>query len=95
MRRTATLTLFAEEKENNLANIDHLFSVNKKCKLELGIVNNVSNYIYTIKDKNDVIHYKTINYKQKYGQTIWFPLGIYVMFNPSISHGIDGVTISM
>lgn len=95
MRRTATLTLFAEEKENNLANIDHLFSVNKKCKLELGIVNNVPNYIYTIKDKNDVIHYKTINYKQKYGQIIWFPLGIYVMFNPSISHGIDGVTISM
>jgi len=33
MRRTATLSLFAEEKENNLANIDHLFAINKKCTL--------------------------------------------------------------
>ena len=26
---------------------------------------------------------------------IWFPLGVYIMFNPSISHGLQGVTISM
>ena len=30
-----------------------------------------------------------------YGDIIWFPLGLYVMFNPSISHSIDGVSISM
>ena len=45
MRRTASLSLFAEEKNNNLANIDHLFSVNKKCKLELGIKNTIAKEI--------------------------------------------------
>jgi len=48
MRRTATLSLYADDKENNLANVEHLFSINKKCKLELGIVNNVPNYNYIL-----------------------------------------------
>ena len=26
---------------------------------------------------------------------IWFPLGIFIMINPSFSHGLDGITISM
>ena len=95
MRRTATLSLFAEEKENNLANVDHLFSINKKCILELGIVNEVSQYVYTEKDEYGNISYITTNYQQIYGDIIWFPLGLYVMFNPSISHGMQGVTISM
>ena len=95
MRRTATLSLFAEEKKNNLANVDHLFSVNKKCILELGIVNNVSEYIYTEKDEYGNVNHITINYQQIYGDIIWFPLGVYVMFNPSISHSMQGVTISM
>jgi len=63
MRRTATLSLFAEEKKNNLANVDHLFSVNKKCILELGIVNNVSEYIYTEKDEYGNVNHITINYQ--------------------------------
>ena len=96
MRRTATLSLFTEEKENNLANIDHLFSINKKCKLELGIINTVPNYTYDIIDsKTDFRTFQTINYKQLYGDIVWFPLGVYVMFNPSIAHSMQGVTISM
>ena len=95
MRRTATLSLFAEEKKNNLANVDHLFSVNKKCILELGIVNNVSEYVYTERDEYGTVNHITINYQQIYGDIIWFPLGVYVMFNPSISHSMQGVTISM
>ena len=96
MRRTATLSLFAEEKENNLANIDHLFSVNKKCKLELGIVNTVPNYTFGIKNQEtDFTTFQTINYKTLYGDIVWFPLGIYVMFNPSIAHSMQGVSISM
>ena len=50
MRRTATLSIFAEQKENNLANVDHLFSVNKKCTIELGIVNTVPKYRYSEED---------------------------------------------
>lgn len=96
MRRTATLSLFAEEKENNLANVDHLFSINKKCKIQLGIVNTVPNYTYDIIDsKTDFKTFQTINYKQLYGDIVWFPLGVYVMFNPSIAHSMQGVTISM
>lgn len=95
MRRTATLSLFAEEKENNLANIDHLFAVNKKCIIELGIVNTVPNYTYGIKDENQFTTFHTVDYKYLYGDVVWFPLGVYVMFNPSIAHSNTGVTISM
>lgn len=96
MRRTATLSLFAEDKGNNLANIDSLFSVNKKCKIELGVVNTVPKYTYQYKNtQDDNIKFNTINYKQIYGDIIWFPLGVFIMFNPSVSHGIDGVSISM
>lgn len=95
MRRTASLSIFAEEKDNNLANIDHLFSVNKKCKLQLGIVNTLEKEYIQQKDKEDNIKNYTIDYQEMYGQIVWFPLGIYVMFNPSLAHSMTGVTISM
>ena len=95
MRRTATLSLFAEEKDNNLANIDSLFAINKKCFLELGIINNVANYIYQTKDQFGNVSNTIVNYKQIYGQIVWFPLGLFVMFNPSIAHSMQGVTINM
>ena len=95
MRRTATLSLFAEEKENNLANVDNLFSINKKCFLELGIVNTVPNYNKKTKDEFGNVINNVINYQDIYGRVIWFPLGLYVMFNPSIAHSMQGVTISM
>lgn len=44
VRRTCTLSLFAEEQENDLTNVDQLFTVNKKVKLELGISNTVPSY---------------------------------------------------
>lgn len=95
MRRTATLSLFAEQKDNNLANVDHLFSINKKCVLELGIVNKVPEYIYKTKDQYGNVEHTILNYQELYGNIVWFPLGVYVMFNPSISHSMQGVTISM
>lgn len=95
MRRTATLSLFAEEKENDLTNINNLFAINKKCFLELGIVNNVSDYLKQTRDQHDNVVNNTINYQNLYGDIVWFPLGLYVMFNPSIAHSMQGVTISM
>ena len=95
MRRTATLSLFAEEKENDLTNINNLFAINKKCFLELGIVNNVSDYLKQTRDQHDNVINNTINYQNLYGDIVWFPLGLYVMFNPSIAHSMQGVTISM
>ena len=95
MRRTASLTVYAEEKDNNLTNIDHLFAINKKCKIQLGIVNTVPEYNLELQDDNENFYFETINYQEKYGQIIWFPLGLFIMFNPSISHDLTGVTISM
>lgn len=95
MRRTATLSLFAEEKDNNLANIDSLFAINKKCFLELGIVNNVPELTKTEKDDYGNSVNTIINYQEIYGNIVWFPLGLFVMFNPSIAHSMQGVTISM
>lgn len=89
MRRTASLSILADEKNNNLANMDHLFAINKKCKLELGIKNTLPLYYPQGSENNP------INYQSKYGDIVWFPLGLFIMFNPSISHGADGITISM
>lgn len=89
MRRTASLSVLADEKNNNLANMDHLFAINKKCKLELGIKNTLPLYYPQGSENNPV------NYRNQYGDIVWFPLGIFIMFNPSISHGMDGITISM
>lgn len=96
MRRTASLSLFAEEQNNNLTNVDHLFSINKKCKVEIGIKNTVPEYTFYIQDENTKNPKRqTINYQNLYGNIVWFPLGIYIMFNPSIAHSSQGVTISM
>ena len=95
MRRTASLSIFAEEKDNNLANIDHLFSVNKKCKLELGIKNTVAKEVIQTRDEQDNPIIYNIDYQERYGEIIWYPLGIYIMFNPSLAHSMTGVNISM
>ena len=88
MRRTASLTVFAEQTQNDLQNINSLFAINKKCKLEKGIRNTVVPYVNQA--TNEII-----NYQEQYGQIVWFPLGIYVMFNPAISHQMTGVNISV
>ena len=96
LRRTANLTLFAEERENDLTQIDLDLSINRKIKLEIGIVNTVPNYIFKKRDNiTQSITETVIDFKEQYGEIIWFPLGIYVIFDPSISHGTNGVTISV
>lgn len=99
VRRTCTLTMFAEEQENDLTQVDQLFSVNKKVKLELGIKNTVPSYTqtYVIRDEKNQAkaESKTIDYLAMYGEMVWFPLGIYVMFNPGLNHSLQGVTISL
>ena len=96
LRRTANLTVFAEEMVNDLTQIDDLLSINRKIKLELGIVNTVPEYKYSFydEDKKKNFHY-SIDYQKKYGDIVWFPLGYFVIFDPNISHGTTGVTISL
>ena len=95
LRRTANLTVFAEEQVNDLTQIDEILSINRKVKLELGIVNTVPSYTYTKTNEHDQTYYYTIDYKKQYGDIIWFPLGTFVMFDPNISHATTGVTITV
>ena len=96
LRRTANLTVFAEELVNDLTQIDDLLSINRKIKLELGIVNTVPNFQYDAYDENRKrnFHY-TIDYQKEYGDIVWFPLGYFVIFDPNISHSTTGVNISL
>lgn len=75
VRRTANLTMYVEERVNDLTDIRHLFSINKKIKIEIGI-------------KNITNMYNEYN-------ILWFPLGTFVINNPSISNNSGGVTISL
>lgn len=91
LRRTATLSILADQRVSDLHGLDSLFAINKKCTIEIGIKNTIPNYTYMNSNSTSV----TINYKEMYGDIVWFPLGFFIMFNPSISYGLDGVTISM
>ena len=42
VRRTCNLTFVAEEKDNNLTNVDNLLSINKKIKVEIGVENHIN-----------------------------------------------------
>ena len=96
LRRTANLTVFAEELVNDLTQIDDLLSINRKIKLEIGIVNKVPNFMYdTVEEKTNKVDHHIIDYKKTYGDIIWFPLGIFVIFDPNISHTTTGVNISL
>lgn len=76
IRRTCNLSIYIHENESSrITEIDHLFSINKKVKLEIGIVNTTNQY-------------------QEYN-ILWFPQGVFVMITPSISHGTNGITISL
>lgn len=97
VRRTASFTMFAEQKENDLSHIDQDLSINRKVRLEIGFRNTVSTYMYDTRDKktHEITHHY-VNYKELYGDIVWFPLGIFVIFDPSISHQVQqGVTISI
>lgn len=44
IRRTCNITLIAEERENDLTNINNLISINKKIDLEIGFLNTTNLY---------------------------------------------------
>ena len=90
LRRTGSLTLQVSGRNNDFQKIQYLLNINKKVKLELGIKNTVPKYIYNTLDGD-----KQVDYQQKYGDIIWFPLGVFVIFDPNISHGAEGFTVSV
>ena len=75
VRRTCNLSMIADEKENDLTDLDNLFSTNKRVEVEIGFLNTTE-------------YYTQFN-------IIWFPLGIYVIKTPSITHNTTSVEISL
>lgn len=75
VRRTANLSMVADDANNDITSVNNLFSINKKIKLEIGFTNMTSDY-------------------QQY-PIIWFPLGVYVIITPSITHNNTGINISL
>ena len=75
MRRSGSVTLIADQYENDLTTTRNLLSINKKIELLIGFKNTTDEYTdYDI---------------------IWFPQGVFVIITPNISHGADGIRISL
>lgn len=75
MRRTANISLVADEYENDLTDTKHLLSINKKIEVLIGFTNTTGEY-------TDF-------------PVLWFPQGTYVIITPNISHGMNGINISL
>lgn len=76
IRRTISISVYVDNSNIiGVTDIDNLFSINKKMKLEIGYVNTTDRY--------------------KQYEMLWFPQGIFVMIQPSISHSTSGVSISL
>ena len=74
VRRTCNLNVIAEEKKNDLTDINYFLSVNKRIRLFEGFKNNVST---------------------SYDEYVWFPLGIFVIVQPVITHNVNGCNIQL
>ena len=81
VRRTASLSVIADNIINDLTNIQSLISINKKVYLQIGYKN-------LTHLKNSFPRYANLDY-------IWFPLGTYVIISPSISHSGADVIINV
>ena len=75
MRRTANISLVADEYENDLTDTKHLLSINKKIEILIGFTNTTGEY-------TDF-------------PVLWFPQGTFVIITPNISHGMNGINISL
>lgn len=80
VRRTANLTIQIRSIDDLYNQPDSLFTLNKKVFLELGIKNNIG-------------HLSQENYPDY--PTIWFPFGIFVIQNHSVTHSLSDMSISL
>lgn len=83
-------------------NIDGKSAIRRTCNLSLYVyenqyinVTNIDNLISINKKVKIEIGLKNMTDKYIEYDILWFPQGTYVIINPSISHGIGGVSISL
>lgn len=82
-------------------NLDGQSAVRRTCNLSFCVINdnyditNVENLFSLNKKIYLEIGIKNNTNQYKNHEIIWFPQGVFVMINPSISHDLNGMTISM
>lgn len=82
-------------------NIDGNSSIRRTCNLSIvaleheNDLTNVDNLLSLNKKVKVEVGFLNTTNQYKDFDIIWYPLGIYVIINPSISYGADGVTISL
>lgn len=82
-------------------NVDGNSSIRRTCNLSIialeheNDLTNVDNLLSLNKKVKVEVGFLNTTNQYKDFDIIWYPLGIYVIINPSISHGSDGVTISL
>lgn len=82
-------------------NIDGNSSIRRTCNLSIiaseheNDLTNVDNLLSLNKKVKVEVGFLNTTNQYKDFDIIWYPLGIYVIINPSVSHGSDGVTISL
>lgn len=83
VRRNGSLSLVVAESDEfyKVEDIDNLLSLNKKIKIEIGI-------------DLDILPFGELQDYQIYNR-IWFPLGIFVIKNPSLNKSVSGTTLSL
>ena len=75
VRRTATLSIYLDQTNNNITNAKNLLSINKKMDLQIGFINNTGKYTQF--------------------PFLWFPLGVFVITDNSISYSNSGLVASL
>ena len=133
VRRTCNISLIAEEKENDLTNIENFLSINKKIKIAVGIEKwiDYSKDVLYYADKSDIkweqdkpfdhgfplmgeigkiyVDRATDTYWKWVGKSyqelkslydyekdlVWFPLGVFVINQPNLSHTTGGCIINL
>lgn len=80
VRRTANLSIKILNADELYSNIDSLFSINKKVFIETGLSNNFC-------------HLGSRFYSNY--PIVWFPIGVMIIQNCSVTHDISGTTISL
>ena len=83
-------------------NLDGKSSIRRTCNLTMFVedyddinITTINNLISINKKMQLAVGIKNTTGRYKEYPIIWYPLGIYVMINPSISRGLNGTTVSI
>ena len=80
VRRTLSLSLYIKDYDELYQNPDSLFTINKKVFVEVGL-------------KNTIGHLSNENYPEY--PTIWFPFGVFIISNLSLTRTLQGVSVNL